>query len=386
MIPQSFIDLLIQQKRKSRLTGIPQDPYDYAVAAAAGASGRLAKTRTQKLAEAETATQAEQFGQTLGLQKEQFGESLSTQKLHFTKSLAEQKRAAFVREKEAGLSREAQMESAKKAEMQGYVGMGVQAPIALYAGKELLGLEGSGAVTPAVLPALLAGESAALGAGGAGITAGAGGASALTGTVATAELPLLTGQAPLYAGGEAGAMAAGEMATTEAGGMGLGSQIALGVGAAYLGGKVLEATEGVKEIPQEVAEVGGFVADVIEAPFKAVAAVIGGGSVLCTELCRQGLLPDEIYEADSEYGRQVDLITIRGYHSWGIPLARAMRKSKIVTYMTKPLINMWAYHMAFKMGVVEKDNLGGIILEAIGLPLCKWIGLRSLDISDTIIP
>ena len=45
----------------------------------------------------------------------------------------------------------------------------------------------------------------------------------------------------------------------------------------YGGAKLLEATGGIREIPKEIAELGGFVADVIEAPFKFVADVVTGG-------------------------------------------------------------------------------------------------------------
>jgi len=162
-IPQSFTDLLIQQRRKTKLTGVPQAPYDYAVAGAAGASGRLASARTQKLAEAEVGTQAEQFGQTQAQSAKQFSESLSQQKLHFGKSLAEQKRAAVASEREAGLSTAAQLEAAKKAETMGYVGMGLQVPLAAYAAAKLFG-GGAAATAPGAVSAgqgFITGELAA---------------------------------------------------------------------------------------------------------------------------------------------------------------------------------------------------------------------------------
>jgi len=61
-----------------------------------------------------------------------------------------------------------------------------------------------------------------------------------------------------------------------AGGLTAG-QIVGGIGLAYGGAKLMEATEGIKEIPKEVAEVGSFVADIVEKPLEAVFGAIGGG-------------------------------------------------------------------------------------------------------------
>lgn len=105
----------------------------------------------------------------------------------------------------------------------------------------------------------------------------------------------------------------------------------------------------------------------------------GGGSVLCTELHRQGKLNGEVYSLDSLHGLSVDAVTMLGYHSWGIPVAKAMSKSPVLTAILAPLIRAWAYHMAAKM-MPEKyqPNSLGRALYKIGVPLCRWLGRRTV--------
>lgn len=98
------------------------------------------------------------------------------------------------------------------------------------------------------------------------------------------------------------------------------------------------------------------------------------GKVLCTELHRQGLLDREILEADLRETKNYCSEVRSGYLSWGIPLSKLMRNNKTLTYILKPFIKSWAYHMAYKQGVHKKFNLLGFTLELIGIPACFGIG------------
>ncbi len=104
----------------------------------------------------------------------------------------------------------------------------------------------------------------------------------------------------------------------------------------------------------------------------------GDGSVLCTELHRQGILSDTLYEADSKYGGKLDSDIISGYHRWAVPVARAMKKSRIVTMFWKPLVLAWAEHAAYKEGVLPKDNSLGIFIEFIGIPICRFLNKKEV--------
>jgi hypothetical protein len=128
-------------------------------------------------------------------------------------------------------------------------------------------------------------------------------------------------------------------------------------------------------------------------PFSTINFGSGGttvsdtGSVVCTELHRQGLMSDEWYAADSKYGRtKIDSDTMAGYHSWGIPLAKAMRESPTLTAIVKPLGLAWAEHMAYEMGATQEDNALGATMQAVGVPINRFIGqVNGLlkEVSDT---
>jgi len=114
-----------------------------------------------------------------------------------------------------------------------------------------------------------------------------------------------------------------------------------------------------------------------EREFQERLALLGApkeGKVVCTELHRQGLLDSKIYQADSEYAKLIPVSVVTGYHFWGIPLSKLMRKSKLVTTLVRPFATAWAYSMAYKMGATNKRNIFGEILEFIGIPICHLLG------------
>jgi len=100
----------------------------------------------------------------------------------------------------------------------------------------------------------------------------------------------------------------------------------------------------------------------------------GDGTVICTELHRQGLMPDDIYKADADFGKSLDDDTIRGYHLWGKPVARAMRKSPLLTWLIKPLVLSWAHTMAG-----SGSSLFWSLALKMGMPVCRFIGRRNTN-------
>lgn len=111
-------------------------------------------------------------------------------------------------------------------------------------------------------------------------------------------------------------------------------------------------------------------------PFATLALVgvgaLAGGKVICTELNRQGLLPNYIYFLDSLYAKEkIDSKVKEGYRWWGVKVVELMRKYEIVTKLVAPFGRAWAYHMASKIDKRIKGNLLGAILEFIGIPVCR---------------
>ncbi len=66
---------------------------------------------------------------------------------------------------------------------------------------------------------------------------------------------------------------------------------------------------------------------------------------MCTELNRQGLLDDETYRMDCEFGWHLPDEVIVGYHTWAIPLANWMRRNRVVTWLAKPIALRWTQEM-----------------------------------------
>lgn len=93
------------------------------------------------------------------------------------------------------------------------------------------------------------------------------------------------------------------------------------------------------------------------------------GTVICTELHRQGLMPTETYLKDSAYGKTLSVGVIAGYHFWAIPVVNLMKKSPTFTKIIAPLALAWAKHIAG-----EKKSIFGYMCKIIGEPVCGLIG------------
>ena len=95
-------------------------------------------------------------------------------------------------------------------------------------------------------------------------------------------------------------------------------------------------------------------------------------SVICSELCRQGLLHRNVLKADGEYRRlYIDDETYYGYLSLAEPVVRLMQRSKIFTIIIKPIAVAFAYETASRVDENIKGSLfGKFILEA-GKRVCK---------------
>jgi hypothetical protein len=75
------------------------------------------------------------------------------------------------------------------------------------------------------------------------------------------------------------------------------------------------------------------------------------GTVLCTALYMQGMLPKHIYYADSAFGETVNKHVFRAYQIIAGPIARLMIKRKTVAKLVRPIVSKFAYYFASRMGV-----------------------------------
>jgi hypothetical protein len=103
----------------------------------------------------------------------------------------------------------------------------------------------------------------------------------------------------------------------------------------------------------------------------------GGGKVICTELCRNGVIEHDVWMADIRYSREnFSEQTMRGYHSWGVPYVRLMRKYPAFAKIAAKPTQWFAEDIAYRMGVRSKPHLAGWALRELAFrPLCWTLGL-----------
>lgn len=101
------------------------------------------------------------------------------------------------------------------------------------------------------------------------------------------------------------------------------------------------------------------------------------GTIICTEMYNQGLMPEDIFLADRKFGFHMyknHNDTIMGYWMWATPIVEWMKKNPSGTkvfYYT--IVKHWSEHMAYKMGVLKKDNLFGNVIHKVGVSFSNMI-------------
>jgi hypothetical protein len=102
-----------------------------------------------------------------------------------------------------------------------------------------------------------------------------------------------------------------------------------------------------------------------------------GGKVICTELCRNGVIEHDVWMADLAYSRKhFSEQTMRGYHAWGVPYVKLMRKSPLFAKLAEYPTQAFAQDIAYRMGVVAKPNYMGWALRELAFrPVCWSIGV-----------
>ncbi|KKN19448.1 hypothetical protein LCGC14_0945600 [marine sediment metagenome] len=265
-----------------------------------------------------------------------------------------------------GLTEEARIEQAKADEISGLVDIGTLAVSAKKSGI----LKGSPYVPPITL---------GTGVPPTGITTGAA-ESAVTGAVSPTATPGILESvsgavAPLAQGFVAGKVGGfvGK-ALTGAGEEGhKGGERITGAAIGGTAGAATGALIGQALIPIPI--VGAAIGTIIGGLFGAAEG--SGGTHICTELHRQGLLSDELYDIDVQYAKTLDIEVVRGYQKWAKPVADKMAESKVLTNIVKSFAIPWAHHMAYKMDPENhKDNLFGKAVMKIGVPLCRINGRK----------
>jgi hypothetical protein len=111
----------------------------------------------------------------------------------------------------------------------------------------------------------------------------------------------------------------------------------------------------------------------------------GGGSpskVICTALHSLGLMSDDIYALDVQFGLRVnreDPALGDGYRLWATPIAEYIKRdtlgARIARAAIAPIAMEWAKQMAHKMEPeTHASSPIGAVIMAVGHPICRFIG------------
>ena len=305
----------------------------------------------------QAATQASQFERSRALQEQ----SQLTQASQFQESLALQKQQLS--------------DQAKAAKASGMIQLGETAAVGAYLLKDTAIMQGlgrtiGGMLTPAAASAATA---AGLSSAAVGSTAISGGLAAEYGALGTAGM---TGYGVTAAGGAG------------VGGAAVGTSAGLGAtaGAAGLGGLVGGAVGGAVagETGSTVGTIGGATAAgwYVGGPYGAVVGavvgviqVVAGGSIVCTELLRQGLVSAHLVRSATVYKKRfVDEETYQGYLRIFGPVVKKMQSSKLVTRIITPIGVCAFTEMGSRVSKRYKSTLTGKVVLGVGQGICKLVG------------
>jgi len=99
-------------------------------------------------------------------------------------------------------------------------------------------------------------------------------------------------------------------------------------------------------------------------------------TVICTEMHRQGLLSDELFEADKIFGKEIkkyDRSLYDGYLLWAVPFVKFIQDKPTFTKFSYQIcFKHWAEYMGYMVGVRKKLNLYGYMMHR-GLSLISRI-------------
>lgn len=104
----------------------------------------------------------------------------------------------------------------------------------------------------------------------------------------------------------------------------------------------------------------------------------GSSRVICTYFYQKGELDAATYYADMEYTRRyLNGATVRGYHFWAVPYARALRQAPggLLEKIIRPVTIHRARELAYQMGVEgSRPNYLGKFFRWTIEPVCSLIG------------
>ena len=102
----------------------------------------------------------------------------------------------------------------------------------------------------------------------------------------------------------------------------------------------------------------------------------GGGRVICTHMTEIGEMSLDDLAADLEFTKQINLDTVKGYHSWAFFIVEHMRKhpTSLVTVITKYLAQHRTNEIKYQLGLADKPDYIGKYVRFFGETYCWGLG------------
>lgn len=201
---------------------------------------------------------------------------------------------------------------------------------------------------------------------GMGTASTSGTAGSLTTTGASGGLGSFA--APVAAGLLGGSLGA-QGAEWVGGQLGIGGSNERSIAGGVMGGAAAGAAVG-SVFPIVGTAVGGIIGGIV----GGIQEVVSDGTVICTELHRQGLLDDETYAIERRFGQTLTPEIMDGYHTWAKPVVRAMKRSRTVTRIVQGLTHHTIKEMAHRVNPERRGSAIGAAVLRVGIPLCRMIG------------
>jgi len=103
------------------------------------------------------------------------------------------------------------------------------------------------------------------------------------------------------------------------------------------------------------------------------------GTIICTEMYNQSLMPEFIFDADRKFGYRMyknNKQLLEGYWIWATPVVEWLKQNpKGSKLFYNIIVKHWSEHMAYSVDVLPKDNLFGKIIHNVGVKFTKLVYL-----------
>ena len=132
-----------------------------------------------------------------------------------------------------------------------------------------------------------------------------------------------------------------------------------------------------EDVAKGVGKVAEKAVGAVKKTAKSVWKAVTGGSVICSELCRQNLISKEDYKIHWDYTmNKWTKDELKGYWIWAMPIAKKMKTNKWLTKFWLHIMKYKIQHVKYTLGKAKftlKGYIYNSLIEQISLLTSKFI-------------